>query len=313
MRPGRKPSTRFALIALTVSIFALLVVLLVFNHGSSEGNKVEVDFNGYCTIVSSGLLCKGVMVNYMDSIAGIDKLNISYGGYTVSIKLTPPLIIKERTSMNIILLLRENSSYTLYSDDGVSHMSWRGVIKGSPSIKNISGNTSTRLVYRNSLFSYGMSGIIPFELNDYEFRLNASTGYFGVLTVNSSCILEYIDVKSMILHDRMSWELMIVSQSHMISTIPFQQASYPVIGSSELEGYPTRVTVEYYSRKPCNVSATLKVYSTGSVTLVFGIGTNIHKDYAPLIPPQYSENLWSKPLYLPSTYLPSHTLENPIR
>jgi len=299
----------YTIVLLTAILVIIASAIYITDRQESNGNENPVfEVYGFCfPIGNTSFECIGSMVNQGPSIVPIDNITLGIGSYSGKIELNPSLVLKEYSSVNFEFILYSNGRYMLFSSDGVSRMTWKGVIPQPPSIR-----VDPVLVFNETHRAYRSSGLIPIEINDYQFVSNESVSYFGLLYFESNHNVSYVDVKLMILHDQLAWEDVMTNVGKEFFVIPFQTAIYPV-GESNLIGYPSRVTVSYESLNEVNVTVRLEVYKTQSAVVSFDVGLSSLNDILPILPPHFSDSLFNhSPYFLYSCPIPQ-TLSNPTK
>ncbi len=296
-----------ASLAIAVLLATIATVYWVSSPSGSHGDMSELEIYGYCSISNGSLVCTGSIVNGGSSIHPVGNISVSTKGYTGMIILYPYMVVKEDSSVWFMFYLHGNGSYVFYSSDGVTTMTWKG--RTTPfrtsSLKPVR-------VFWESHSSSRNSGLIPIELNEYKFLSNSSTGYYGVLVFNRSVPTGYVDVKLMVLHDRLAWEVLETNVSKGVFVIPFQTLLYEAEGRNLL-GYPSRVTVEYQSKVEANTSVLLIVYKTESVSLGIEWGGVVHNDILPILPPHLAASLFRALPYFPYNSFVLQTAVAPTR
>lgn len=288
-----------ASLAVAVLLATIATVYWVSTPSGRHGDMGELEVYGYCSVANGSLICMGSMVNGGSSIIPVENISVSTSGYSGLVRLYPYMVIKEDSSVWFMFYLHGNGSYIFYSSDGVTSMTWRG--RTAPF--RTSRFNPVR-VFWESHGSSRSSGLIPIELNDYKFLSNTSCSYYGVLEFNRSLPVDYVDVKLMILHDRLAWEEVETNISEGVFVIPFQTLLYEA-ESGSLLGYPSRVTVEYHSGTEANTSITLAVYKTRSVLLGLEWGGMVRSDILPILPPHLAASLSrALPYFLYSSPVP---------
>jgi hypothetical protein len=274
-----------ASLLIAVLLAGLATAYWVYTPSYRNGDNGDLRVYGLCSMINGSLICAGSLVNGGSSIIPVENVSVSTPGYSGLVRLYPYLVVKDGSSAWFLFYLRGNGSYLFYSSDGVTRMMWRGVT--SPF--NMTGFESVR-VFWESHGSSRRSGLIPIELNDYRFISNESCSYYGILVFNRSLPVEYVDVKLMVLHDRLAWEEVDTNVSDRVFVIPLQTFLFEAEGGG-LTGYPSRVTVEYQSDAEDNTSVTLYVYKTSSVVLGLEWGGLFHNSILPILPPHLAASL----------------------
>ncbi len=275
-----------ASLTFAVLLAAITTMYWVSTPSGRHGDMSGLEVYGYCSLANDSLVCAGSIVNSESSIIPVDNISLSTQEYRGLVRLYPYMIVKEDSTTWFLFYLNRNGSYIFYSTDGVTSMVWKG---HTDLFKPVSLNPVR--VFRETHGSSRTSGLIPIELNDYKFLSNSSTGYYGVLEFNRSVPAEYVDVKLMVLHDRLAWEEAETNVSKKVFIIPFQTLLYEAERGSLL-GYPSRVTVEYQSKTEANTSVSLIVYKTKSVSLSIEWGGIAHNDILPILPPHLAASLF---------------------
>jgi hypothetical protein len=303
-------SKGLCIVGILLVILAASVAVYWSDRQESNGSESPIVFEvyGFCSPTNtSALICVGNMVNQGASIIPINNVTIGIDEYYARVTLNPSMVLKEYSSVHFEFILDSNGMYTLYSSDGVSWMTWRGVIDPPPEII-----VQPVLVFNETHRSIRSNGLIPIEINDYQFISNESGGYFGVLYFHSTTEVSFVDIKLMVLHDRLAWEDVLTNVVNYTSVIPFQTALYPA-GEYVMIGYPSRVTVSYESMNNTNATVELEVYRTGSAVFSFDVGQNRFTDILPILPPHLSEILFNSSPYLLYNCPIPQTLNNPTR
>ncbi len=200
-----------------------------------------------------------------------------------------------------------NGRYVLFSSDGISRMTWEGKMPRPPFI-----HVNPVLVLNETHRAYKSSGLIPIEINDYQFVSNESVSYFGLIYFEGSHNVSYVDIKLMILHDRLAWENVVTDVNKGFFVIPFQTAVYPV-AESKLIGYPSRVTVSYESSNEVNVTVRLEVYKTQSAVVSFNVGLSSLTDVLPVLPLHFMDSSFNRSPYFLYSCPMLQTLNNPTK
>ncbi len=293
---------------LTTLVTVAAAVYFTGREGNSGTENPVFEVYGFCSPTNdSSIICAGNMVNQGASIIPISNITLSIGSYSGKVILYPSLILKEYSSVNFEFILDDTGRYTLYGSDGVSRMVWEGSIQPLPPI-----SVEPELVLNETHHSYRSSGLIPVEINDYQFVSNESGSYFGVIYFRGSSNVSYVDVKLMILHDRLAWEDVVTNVEEELFVIPFQTALYPA-GESSLLGYPSRVTVSFESTDEVNVTVRFEVYRTQSAVVTFDLGFQSLNDTLPILPPHFSDTLFNHSPYFLYICPTPQTVNNPTK
>ena len=298
--------TTLLLMAILVIIASAIYITDIQENDDHENPIFEV--YGFCSpFGNTSFECTGSMVNRGPSIIPVNNITLGIGSYSSELTLNPSMVLKEYSSVKFVFTLDADGRYLLVSSDGISRLIWEGRMPQPPRIQ-----LNPLLVLNETHIAYRSSGLIPFELNDYQYVSNESMSYFGLLYFESNSNVSYVDVKLMILHDRLAWEDVVTNTSEGFFVIPFQTALYPA-GESSLIGYPSRITVSYESPDEVNVTVRLEVYETQSMVVTFNTGLSTLTDTLPVLPLHLSDTLFNLSPYFSYNRPMLHTLNNPTK